>query len=190
MGAATSRDSREKQLAKMFAIEASRPTDTEALNKLKKLLPSPDPQVANAKQPDDAGGRTVLMVVVSLRMGKAVGDYLIANGADVTAADPSGYTVLHWAAMKDDEYFVTKALDAGVGINQLTNGKQTALMFACKYQSVKVFKLLMDRGADASISEPVGNMTALAYAKEVLQEADDDDERARAQEMISRLEAK
>ena len=68
-------------------------------------------------------------------------------------------------------------------------------MLSCKYQSVKVFKLLMDRGADTSLecndaSSGNKNMTALSYAKEVLEEADDDEEKERAQEMISRLEGK
>eukprot|EP00747_Dinoflagellata_sp_TGD_P125332 gnl/TRDRNA2_/TRDRNA2_174141_c1_seq1.p1 gnl/TRDRNA2_/TRDRNA2_174141_c1~~gnl/TRDRNA2_/TRDRNA2_174141_c1_seq1.p1 ORF type:complete len:208 (-),score=44.81 gnl/TRDRNA2_/TRDRNA2_174141_c1_seq1:33-656(-) len=180
--------SRKKQLAKLFATSAPRPSDAEAMAKLKKLLPSLDSEVANACQPEEDGGRTVLMVVISLRMGKEVGQYLVEKGADLTAKDTSGYTVLHWAAMKDDTHWATKAMEAGVGINQLTNGKQTALMFACKYQSMEVFRLLVDRGADATIVETVQNNTALSYAREVLDEADSEDERQRAQEMIRCLE--
>lgn len=144
--------------------------------------------VANARQPDDCGSRTVLMVAISLRMGKEVGQYLVDKGADLTATDSSGYSVLHWASMKDDTHWVTKALEAGVGIDQLTGGKETALMFACKYQSMEVFRLLMDRGADATIVEPVQGHTALSFAREVLDEADSEDERQRAREMIERLE--
>lgn len=189
MGAsASSPVAREKQLAKLFAMDASRPSDAEAMAKFKKLLPTPDSAVANARQPDDCGSRTVLMVAISLRMGKEVGQYLVDMGADLTATDSSGYTVLHWAAMKDDTHWATKALEAGVGINQLTSGKQTALMFACKYQSMEVFQLLMDRGADATIVEPVQSHTALSYARELLDEADSEDERQRAREMIQRLE--
>ena len=73
-----------------------------------------------------------------MRMGKEVGQYLV--DADF---EPQSFTE---AAMKDDTHWATKALEAGVGINQLTSGKQTALMFACKYQSMEVFQLLMDRG--------------------------------------------
>ena len=187
MGASASK---EKQLANLFAVTASRPTDAVALAKLKKLLPKPDPAVANARQPDEDGGCTALMAVVSLRMGNHIGDYLVEMGADLQAADRSGYTVLHWAAMKDSTHFAAKALDSGrVGVDQLTNGKKTALMISCKYQAVSVFRLLMERGADPSIVEPVQKQSALDYAREVLSEADDDDERQRAQEMIQGIEA-
>ena len=189
MGAsASSPADRERQLAKLFAIEKRRPSDAEAMAKLKKLLPAPDSAVANVRQPESDGGRTVLMVVISLRMSTEVCQYLVDMGADVTARDSSGYTVLHWAAMKDNTHWATKAMEAGVGINQLTNGKQSALMIACKYQSMAVFRLLMDRGADATIVEPVQSHTALSYAREVLDDADAEEERQRGQEMIQRLE--
>jgi ankyrin repeat protein len=113
MGASVSSPAaREKQLATLFAMDASRPSDAEAMAKLKKLLPTPDSAVANARQPDDCGSRTVLMVAISLRMGKEVGQYLVDKGADLTVTDSSGYSVLHWASMKDDTHWVTKALEA------------------------------------------------------------------------------
>ena len=102
MGAGSSSPAdRERELAVLFATNASRPSDAEAMAKLKELLPAPDSAVANARQPDEDGGRTVLMAAISLRMGNEVVQYLVDMGADLTAKDTSGYTALHWAARPD-----------------------------------------------------------------------------------------
>ena len=105
-----------------------------------------------------------------------------------------GYAYLDYAAIDPQhpshgQHLGILIVEAGVGINQLTNGKQTPLMFACKYQSMEVFRLLMELGADVTLAEPVQNHTALSYARENLDEADSEDERQLAQEMIQRLES-
>ena len=159
----------------------------QAMKKIKKLLPKPDAIVANARQPAEDGAQTVLMKLISQKRPKEMGDYLIANGADLTATDGAAYTVLHWAAMKDDAYFAVKAIEAGVSVDQPSNSKGTALVLACSHSSMDVFNLLMERNADVT--------SALAKARDDLADmvADhdglyNDADRSRMQEMIERME--
>lgn len=93
--------------------------------------------------------------------------YLDAGG-DVKIVDKSGCSPLFLAAYLDQEVAVeviTLLLDKGVDINyQDSTTQQTALMNACFNGNLEAVKLLIEKGADASLKDMVGE-TALDIAR-------------------------
>src|SRR5262249_11962436 len=70
---------------------------------------------------------------------------LLELGADVTAADDDGVTLLHGMASHGDERALTRLLDAGADPNARTAAGETPLM-GCT--SATTVELLVARGAD------------------------------------------
>lgn len=74
---------------------------------------------------------------------------LLADGADVNAAQGDGMTALHWAAERGDPDLARMLLYAGAAIEPVTRiGFYTPLHVAARSGSAAVATLLLDAGAD------------------------------------------
>ncbi len=91
---------------------------------------------------------------------------LLAEGADVNAAQGDGMTALHWSARQGDPSLVGTLLDAGADVHAGTRiGHYTALHMAGEVGAGEVVELLLDAGADPMARVSVaGHPTALHFA--------------------------
>ena len=91
---------------------------------------------------------------------------LLAEGADVNAAQGDGMTALHWSARQGDPSLVGTLLDAGADVHAGTRiGHYTALHMAGEVGAGEVVELLLDAGADPMARISVaGHPTALHFA--------------------------
>jgi ankyrin repeat protein len=84
---------------------------------------------------------------------------LIAEGADVNAADLEGLTPLHAAASRDSVEVVRILLDAGAEVDARSNTGDTPLYNAVRNTTpaaVSIMRLLRERGADPTIANEKG----------------------------------
>jgi ankyrin repeat protein len=93
---------------------------------------------------------TPLMVAIEEKKHDVV-DYLIAQGVNVNAPQPTGRTPLMRAADKGDVTAVEKLLAAGADVNAFAHGMEnkTALHFAAKGGHDIVATMLLEAGANA-----------------------------------------
>ncbi|KAJ4178081.1 Neurogenic locus notch protein 2 [Fusarium falciforme] len=86
---------------------------------------------------------------------------LIQYGADVTWADVTGRTALHWAAKWGSRDVLQELLEAldntGEDKKSVVNSKETnghtPLIWACRWGHVECAELLIDHGADVNLSQ-------------------------------------
>ncbi|KRZ77069.1 Ankyrin repeat domain-containing protein 17, partial [Trichinella papuae] len=77
---------------------------------------------------------------------------LLSEGADVERADCDGQTPLMKAAKNGHLVIVELLLSRGADINRMTPGREhTALSLACSFGKEAVARLLLERGADATV---------------------------------------
>ncbi|KIM97180.1 hypothetical protein OIDMADRAFT_182582 [Oidiodendron maius Zn] len=81
----------------------------------------------------------------------------------VNLRDYKGRTPLHWAAIRGDEYAVSRLLDCGAEINMQDEGKATPLILAASSGSVRTLELLLLAGANVHLTDRRGGQ-ALHYA--------------------------
>lgn len=81
---------------------------------------------------------------------------LIDKGAEVNAKDINGDTALHCFSKHGKDDGINILLKNGAKINSLNDVGETPLMAAWLNQSLSAFKLLLNRGADASINTVAG----------------------------------
>jgi ankyrin repeat protein len=106
------------------------------------------------------GGSTPLMYAALYGNAEAV-RLLLANGAAPNTANNEGTTALMWAVDSIDK--VRLLLDGGAHVNARADDERTSLIVAAgRRGSTDVVKLLLDRGADASLA--AGRTTALILA--------------------------
>jgi ankyrin repeat protein len=65
-------------------------------------------------------------------------EYLITQGADVNAKEPSGWTALMFAEMVGEVESVKFLIEAGADLNSKTNKDETALQRVEKIQEAKL----------------------------------------------------
>jgi len=81
-------------------------------------------------------------------------ELLVANGADVKAADTMGFTALHWAADRGDVKTAQILLAHGATVDARTGMWYTPLHRAASYRrALGMVQLLLDSGADANAAE-------------------------------------
>ena len=82
---------------------------------------------------------------------------LIADGADVNAAQGDGMTALHWAARNGDATLVRDLLEAGAAVDAGTRiGRYAPLHLASEAGAGEVVEVLLGAGADAERAILVG----------------------------------
>ena len=90
---------------------------------------------------------------------------LLAEGADVNAAQGDGMTALHWAAERGSAELAEMLLYAGAVIEPVTRiGGYTPLHIAARTGSDAVALMLLDAGADAAAPAPGPGTTPLHLA--------------------------
>lgn len=90
---------------------------------------------------------------------------LLAQHADVNAAQNDGATALHWAAMKGDLEMVHLLLESGANVKAATRiGSLTPLFLAASNGSAAVIDELLRAGADATALNSTNGTTALMKA--------------------------
>src|SRR5580658_3722306 len=88
---------------------------------------------------------------------------LLAQGADVNAAEADGSTALHWAAQRDNLEIANLLIAAGANVKAATRYNITPLSLACTNGDAALIGRLIDVGADPNgVSEE--GQTALMTA--------------------------
>ena len=75
---------------------------------------------------------------------------LIANGADVDAAERKGQTALMWAAAEGNLEAVDQLIRSGADVNRKLKSGFNAMMFAARNGRTKVVQRLLDAGVDVN----------------------------------------
>lgn len=92
---------------------------------------------------------------------------LLGAGSDAQARTASGTTALHFAAAAGDTISINALLDRRVDANARENEwQQTPLIFAATNGRADAVRVLLRRGADASIHTKVVNLTEEAAAEQ------------------------
>jgi ankyrin repeat protein len=94
---------------------------------------------------------------------------LVAAGAPLDLVDVGGWSALYWASLQGYVRVAKLLLDGkyegkGADINLQVNGGCTPLMLACFYGHEAVVRLLLERGANATLRDKSGR-TALSFAR-------------------------
>jgi len=105
-------------------------------------------------------GNTALMMA-AYRNNGAAADALLARGALV--ARP-GWTALHYAAAGGSVEIATALLARGAGIDATSPSGMTPLMLAAREGKEDMVKLLLERGANASLQDGGFHQTAAEFA--------------------------
>lgn len=108
--------------------------------------------------------RTPLMWATALGHDTVV-EVLIAEGADVNAADRWGNTPLMWAAAAEDATMLRRLLESGARVDAQTDSGWTALMIAAWNDRAENVGWLLEFGADPSLTN-VHEWTALRIAED------------------------
>ena len=141
-------------------LRASRPTVT---------TPD-DPPVISPVQPSKSEANAQLQAALTNKTPLKWNNILSAmrDASDFSATDQAGRTVLHWAAMKDDDEAARIAIAGGVDVSAKSNLGQTALDLAKEKGAKKVTALLKAPINPVVIVKPNPSVTA---ANEQLQTA-------------------
>jgi ankyrin repeat protein len=91
---------------------------------------------------------------------------LLANGADINAAQPDGSTALHWAAHFDDTDLAARLLAAGAAAGASNRAGATPLRLAAINGSAPMIHLLLDAGVDVNAAlTPHGDTVLMMAAR-------------------------
>jgi len=89
----------------------------------------------------------------------------IESGGNIGWTCAEGMTLLHYAAMMDNERMARFLLGRGARVDARSKYNMTALHFACRHRGVSVIPILLEHGADASAEADEG-LTALQYIRQ------------------------
>lgn len=87
---------------------------------------------------------------------------LIAQGADVNAADENGFTPIMYAFSYPD--IVSLYIDADADLTLKNNGGETVVMVAAKVGDIRSLRRVVDAGADCTSFRDGQQKSALDYA--------------------------
>lgn len=94
---------------------------------------------------------------------------LLAQGADPSAKESTGWSALHEAADRGRPEIAQVLIAAGANVNAQINLGETPLMFACRNGDTELVKVLLNAGADVNLKEYFGKR-ALNYARDKMGE--------------------
>jgi ankyrin repeat protein len=90
---------------------------------------------------------------------------LLAQGADVNAAQADGMTALHWAVYNNDAETAGLLVRSRVNVNATNRYGVPPLSLACTNGNATLVRLLLDAGADANASLPGGETMLMTAAR-------------------------
>jgi uncharacterized protein len=90
---------------------------------------------------------------------------LIAQGADVNAAEPDGTTALHWASYRDDVESADAMLRAGARVNSANDLGATPLWIASLNGSAAMVRRLLEAGANANAALLLGETPVMVASR-------------------------
>lgn len=90
---------------------------------------------------------------------------LLAEGADVDAAQGDGATALHWAVHRDRHDLAARLLRADASVDAADDHGVTPLALACLNASVPMVDLLLAAGADPSLARSTGVTPLMTAAR-------------------------
>lgn len=90
---------------------------------------------------------------------------LIAQGADVNAAEPDGTTALHWASYRDDVESADAMLRAGARVNSVNDLGATPLWIASLNGSAAMVRRLLEAGANANAALLLGETPVMVASR-------------------------
>ena len=99
---------------------------------------------------DDGVGRTVLQYAAWGGGSLELVEYLVGQGADVTAKDTGGYTALHLAAWEDRLEVVKVLVGAGADVNATDNDGDTPRDEAARFDHLEVADFLESVGGECN----------------------------------------
>ena len=121
---------------------------------------------ANPRTTTRIGDYTPLHIAAKGGKGSIV-KALLGAGSDAKARTASGATALHLAAAAGDTISINALLDRGVDANARENEwQQTPLIFAATNGRAAAIRVLMRRGADASLHTKMVNLGEQAAAEQ------------------------
>jgi ankyrin repeat protein len=98
-------------------------------------------------------------------MDKAALRTLVAQHADVNAAQVDGMTALHWAAFRDDIEAAKLLVAAGANVKAANRYGVTPLSLACTNGDGTIVELLLKAGADPNTTLPGGETVLMTAAR-------------------------
>jgi ankyrin repeat protein len=90
---------------------------------------------------------------------------LLAQGADVNAAQADGMSALHWAVYNNDAETAGLLVRSRVNVNATNRYGVPPLSLACTNGNATLVRLLLDAGADANASLPGGETMLMTAAR-------------------------
>ena len=81
---------------------------------------------------------------------------LIADGVDLDARGPMGYTALHWAGIRGHWEIFSELVEAGAPVNAVGSDGGTPLHWTCHHDRPDMVVLLLDAGAEINVSNRWG----------------------------------
>ncbi len=90
---------------------------------------------------------------------------LLAQRADVNAAQADGMTALHWAIYHDDREMAGQLLNAGASVKAANRYGVTPLSLACTNGSDVLVEMLLKGGADPNLPLPGGETPLMTAAR-------------------------
>jgi uncharacterized protein len=90
---------------------------------------------------------------------------LLAQRADVNAAEADGATALHWAVERDDETMTELLLQAGANVGAANRYGVTAMSLAAVNGNPAIIERLLKSGGDANQSLPEGETALMTAAR-------------------------
>jgi len=106
------------------------------------------------------------MLSIAARAGREkMCQWLVENGAAIDAiSQDRGYSAVMDAVWKGSTPIVEKLIALGANLNFVGNDGQTALIIATGSTHTKICRMLVEHGADPTVSDRMG-MSALKYAE-------------------------
>ncbi|KAI1089878.1 hypothetical protein F5B19DRAFT_353571 [Rostrohypoxylon terebratum] len=109
-----------------------------------------------ARDPNDYNSTPIM--AAALNGDLSIFNLLISHGANVNAADDSGYTALHAACVSTRAEIIAKLLMCGAKVNAVTRDGMSPLHFLCctisadrRAEVPKLIRLLLSYGADPTL---------------------------------------
>jgi uncharacterized protein len=107
-----------------------------------------------------------LRVVEAVKQGNpAAVKALIAQHADVNAAEADGMTALHWAVRGNDAQTVLMLIRAGANVNAASRYGMTPILFAAQNGEPAVIAALLKAGANPNSALPEGQTALMTAAR-------------------------